>query len=84
MTLVRQQKPQEIKRLAGRGRGRHRLISGLEFYQQIFAISPRSVQQQSQRDAAQLIEEAFAALTSYGSRADGLKSIARYIVERKN
>jgi geranylgeranyl diphosphate synthase type II len=40
--------------------------------------------EQSRRDAAQLIEEAFAALTPYGSRADGLKSIARYIVERKN
>jgi geranylgeranyl diphosphate synthase type II len=40
--------------------------------------------EQSRRDAAQLIEEAFAALTPYGSRAEGLKSIARYIVERKN
>jgi geranylgeranyl diphosphate synthase type II len=40
--------------------------------------------EQSQRDAAQLIEEAFAALESYGSRAEGLKSVARYLVERKN
>ena len=39
---------------------------------------------QSQRDAARLIEEAFAALEPYGSRADGLKAIARYLVERKN
>jgi len=40
--------------------------------------------EQSERDAAQLIEEAFAALEPYGSRADGLKSVARYLVERKN
>jgi geranylgeranyl diphosphate synthase type II len=40
--------------------------------------------EQSQRDAADLIEEAFAALATYGSRADGLKSVARYLVERKN
>jgi geranylgeranyl diphosphate synthase type II len=40
--------------------------------------------EQSQRDAAQLIEEAFAALDPYGSRAEGLKSVARYLVERKN
>src|SRR5579862_5747963 len=40
--------------------------------------------EQSQRDAAALIEEAFAALAPYGSRADGLKSVARYLVERKN
>jgi geranylgeranyl diphosphate synthase, type II len=40
--------------------------------------------EQSRRDAAQLIEEAFAALDAYGSRADGLKSVARYLVERKN
>ena len=39
---------------------------------------------ESLRDAAELIEEAFAALTPYGSRADGLKSVARYLVERKN
>jgi geranylgeranyl diphosphate synthase, type II len=40
--------------------------------------------EQSQRDAATLIEKAFAALAPYGSRADGLKSVARYLVERKN
>jgi geranylgeranyl diphosphate synthase, type II len=40
--------------------------------------------EQSQRDAADLIEEAFAALAPYGSRADGLKSVAGYLVERKN
>jgi geranylgeranyl diphosphate synthase, type II len=40
--------------------------------------------EQSRRDAAQLIEEAFDALAPYGSRAEGLKSVARYLVERKN
>jgi geranylgeranyl diphosphate synthase type II len=40
--------------------------------------------EQSRRDAAQLIEEAFAALEPYGSRAEGLKSVAQYLVERKN
>jgi geranylgeranyl diphosphate synthase type II len=40
--------------------------------------------EQSQRDAARLIVEAFAALAPYGSRADGLKAVARYLVERKN
>lgn len=40
--------------------------------------------ERSQRDAAQFIEEAFAALEPYGSRADGLKAVARYLVERKN
>lgn len=40
--------------------------------------------EQSLRDAALLIEEAFTALEPYGSRAEGLKSVARYLVERKN
>jgi geranylgeranyl diphosphate synthase type II len=40
--------------------------------------------EQSRRDAARLIEAAFAALAPYGSRADGLKAVARYLVERKN
>ncbi len=40
--------------------------------------------EQSLRDAAQLVDEAFSALTPYGSRADGLKSVARYLVDRKN
>ncbi|HEX4287239.1 MAG TPA: farnesyl diphosphate synthase [Terracidiphilus sp.] len=40
--------------------------------------------EQSRRDATALIDEAFAALAPYGSRADGLKSVARFLVERKN
>jgi geranylgeranyl diphosphate synthase type II len=40
--------------------------------------------EQSRRDADRLIEEAFAELAPYGSRADGLKSVARYLVERRN
>ena len=40
--------------------------------------------EQSLRDAAQLIDEAFATLEPYGSRADGLKAVARYLVDRKN
>lgn len=40
--------------------------------------------EQSLRDAAQLIDEAFAALAPYGSRAEGLKSVARYLVDRKH
>ena len=40
--------------------------------------------EQSRQDAAQLVEEAFAALDVYGSRADGLKAVARYLVERQN
>ncbi len=40
--------------------------------------------EQSRLDAERLIDEAFAALEPYGSRADGLKSLARYLVERKN
>jgi geranylgeranyl diphosphate synthase type II len=40
--------------------------------------------EQSQRDATRLIDEAFAALAPYGSRAEGLKALARYLVERKN
>ena len=40
--------------------------------------------EQSRHDAALLIEEAFAALEPYGSRAEGLKSVARYLVERNN
>jgi geranylgeranyl diphosphate synthase type II len=39
---------------------------------------------QSLRDAAQLVDEAFAALEPYGSRADGLKAVARYLIQRKN
>jgi len=40
--------------------------------------------EQSRHDAAALIEEAFTVLDPYGSRADGLKAVARYLVERKN
>ncbi len=40
--------------------------------------------EQSRADAARLIDEAFAALDAYGSRADGLKAVARFLVERKN
>jgi geranylgeranyl diphosphate synthase type II len=40
--------------------------------------------EQSQRDAASLITEAFAALDSFGSHAEGLKAVARYLVERKS
>ncbi len=40
--------------------------------------------EQSQRHAAQLIEEAFAALDPYGERAENLKAVARYLVERKS
>ena len=40
--------------------------------------------EQSRRDAARLIDEAFAALEPYGSRAEGLKAVARFLVERSN
>ena len=40
--------------------------------------------EQSRRDAARLIDEAFAALEPSGARADGLKALARYLVERTN
>jgi geranylgeranyl diphosphate synthase type II len=39
---------------------------------------------QSVKDAERLVEEAFAQLTVYGERADRLKTVARYLVERKN
>jgi geranylgeranyl diphosphate synthase, type II len=37
---------------------------------------------QSRKDATRLIGEAFAALEPYGAAADGLKAVARYLVER--
>jgi geranylgeranyl diphosphate synthase type II len=40
--------------------------------------------EQSIKDADRLIEEAFAALDTFGSKADGLKAVARFLVERKN
>lgn len=36
----------------------------------------------SRKDAARLIHEAFVELEDYGSAADGLKAVARYLVER--
>src|ERR1700761_7887015 len=39
---------------------------------------------QSIRDAERLIDEAFAQLVVYGERADRLKAVARYLVERQN
>lgn len=40
--------------------------------------------EQSRRDADRLIGEAFAALEPYGEAAEGLKAVARYLVERTN
>jgi len=40
--------------------------------------------EQSRRDADTLVKEALAALEPYGGRAEGLKSVARYLVERKS
>jgi geranylgeranyl diphosphate synthase type II len=40
--------------------------------------------EQSQRDAARLTEEAFAAIEPFGVRAEGLKAVARYLVDRKS
>jgi geranylgeranyl diphosphate synthase, type II len=40
--------------------------------------------EQSQRHAEALIDEAFEALAPYGDRAESLKAVARYLVERKN
>ena len=40
--------------------------------------------EQSQKDADRLIAEAFAALELFGERAEGLKAVARYLVERKS
>ena len=39
---------------------------------------------QSLKDATQLIEEAFAALGTFGPNAEALKAVARYLVERKS
>jgi geranylgeranyl diphosphate synthase type II len=39
---------------------------------------------QSIQDAGVLIHEAFEALEGFGSHADGLKAVARYLVERKS
>jgi geranylgeranyl diphosphate synthase type II len=40
--------------------------------------------EQSRRDAARLIAEAFTTLEPYGAAADGLKAVAGYLVERTN
>jgi geranylgeranyl diphosphate synthase type II len=40
--------------------------------------------EQSEKDADRLIEEAFAALETLGPKADGLKAVARFLVERKS
>jgi geranylgeranyl diphosphate synthase type II len=40
--------------------------------------------EKSKKDAARLIEEAFAAVEPYGNRADGLKALASFLVERQN
>lgn len=40
--------------------------------------------EKSIEDADRLIAEAFAILEPYGERAEGLKAVARYLVERKN
>jgi geranylgeranyl diphosphate synthase type II len=40
--------------------------------------------EQSKKDAARLIDEAFAQLDVYGERGDRLKAVARYLVERTN
>jgi geranylgeranyl diphosphate synthase type II len=40
--------------------------------------------EQSRADAARLIAEAFTALEPYGAAAEGLKAVARYLVERTN
>jgi geranylgeranyl diphosphate synthase type II len=40
--------------------------------------------EQSRVDADRLIREAFAAIASFGSKADGLKSVAQFLTERKN
>jgi geranylgeranyl diphosphate synthase, type II len=39
---------------------------------------------QSVKDAERLVDEAFTQVTGYGERADRLKAVARYLVERKN
>jgi geranylgeranyl diphosphate synthase type II len=40
--------------------------------------------EQSLKDADRLIEEAFAALDTFGPKAESLKAVARFLVERKN
>lgn len=40
--------------------------------------------EQSVKDAARLVDEAFTQLDPYGERGERLKAVARYLVERKN
>lgn len=40
--------------------------------------------ERSLKDASELIDSAFAELTGFGTSADPLKSVARYLVDRKN
>jgi geranylgeranyl diphosphate synthase type II len=40
--------------------------------------------EQSRKDADRLIDEAFTALGPFGGHAEGLKAVARYLVERKS
>jgi geranylgeranyl diphosphate synthase type II len=40
--------------------------------------------EQSRADADRLIHEAFAAIDSFGAKADGLKAVAQFLTERKN
>jgi geranylgeranyl diphosphate synthase, type II len=40
--------------------------------------------EQSRRDAARLIAEAFTAVERYGAAGEGLKAVARYLVDRTN
>ena len=40
--------------------------------------------EQSHKDADRLIDEAFTALAPFGSHAEGLKAVARYLVERQS
>jgi len=52
------------------------LVSDKATWPAVFGI------EQSRKDAARLIAEAFNELAPYGSAADGLKAVARYLVER--
>ncbi|HEY9127422.1 MAG TPA: farnesyl diphosphate synthase [Acidobacteriaceae bacterium] len=40
--------------------------------------------EQSRKDADRLIAEAFAAIESFGAKADGLKAVAQFLTERKS
>ena len=40
--------------------------------------------EQSIQDAQQLVEEGFLQLSEYGERGDRLKTVARYLIERRH